>query len=76
VATALTQTPNTDIHIATQKDALRHLTQSTIVHETLHNVTGKDDPDLFMLLTGSPMGEQLSQVINTVLEQHGCAGTQ
>jgi hypothetical protein len=76
VATAQVQPPGTDVYLATQKDALKNLTQATILHESLHNLTGLDDPDLYKLLTGKKLPDGPTAIINTVLEQNGCAGTQ
>ena len=56
---------------------MKKLTQSTILHESLHNLTGLDDPDLYSLLTGGgtlPAGP--TDVINTALIQLGCVGVQ
>ena len=74
VASAQTQPPGTDAYIATQKNALKNLTQATILHESLHNLTGLDDPDLYNLLTGKILPPGPTVIINTVLEQNGCAG--
>jgi len=76
VAVAQVQPPSTDVYIATQKKALTYLTQSTILHESLHNLTGLGDVDLYYLLTGKKLPAGPTVVINTVLEQHGCVGAQ
>jgi hypothetical protein len=75
VAQAQSQSPGTDAYFYTGQEEQANLTQATIVHEALHGLTGKNDPDLYNLLTGKTLGSQLSDVINTVLEQHKCAGT-
>jgi hypothetical protein len=74
VASAQTQPPGTDIYIDTLKDALRNLTQATILHESLHSLTGLNDDDLYHLLSGQILNNRPTVVINTVLEQNGCAG--
>jgi hypothetical protein len=74
VATAQTQPPSTDVYFATQKNALKNLTQSTVLHESLHNLTGLDDDDLYYLLSTQHLLLRKSVIINTVLEQNGCVG--
>ncbi len=76
VAEAQTQPPATDVYIATQKKALSYLTPVTILHESLHNLTGLDDPDLYNLLTGKKLGPGPTTPINDALQQNGCVGTQ
>jgi len=76
VASAQTQPPGTDVYIATQKSLLKYLAQSTILHESLHNLTGLDDPDLYNLLTGKKLPDGPTTPINTALEQNGCVGKQ
>lgn len=65
--------PATNAYLYTGKDALRNLTQSTVLHEALHNLTKLDDDELYKLLTGKELGFQPSAVINTVLVQNACA---
>jgi hypothetical protein len=36
-------TPATDVYVNTSKQALKLLTQGTILHETMHNLSGLDD---------------------------------
>jgi hypothetical protein len=73
VAQAQIRPPATAVYIYTGKEALKSLTQSTVLHEALHNLTGKTDPELYELLTGKKLGTQPSVVINSVLVQNGCA---
>jgi hypothetical protein len=71
------QPPGTDVYIATQAKALHYLTQSTILHESLHNLTGLDDGDLYYRLSGQRLCTTCkSDLINVVLVQNGCGGTQ
>jgi hypothetical protein len=74
VALAQSQPPGTDVYIATQKSATPNLTQSTILHEALHNLTGLSDEDLYRALTGTafPKGSPTS-IINKPLVDNGCA---
>jgi hypothetical protein len=72
VAMAQTQPPATDVYINTH--ALSYLTQGTILHESLHNLTGKNDPDLKIMLD-LPKGTSATDDINHKLEAAGCAGT-
>jgi hypothetical protein len=73
VATAQTQSPGTDAYYATQSAALQHLTQATILHEALHNLTGLGDPDLYMLLTGKNLPAGPTAPISSALVTMGCA---
>jgi hypothetical protein len=73
IAEAQVQSPATDVYINSKK--LKSLTQSTILHESLHNLTGLGDDDLEVLLgllatasKGSP-----TDVINKILEMNNCA---
>jgi hypothetical protein len=74
VAIAQIQSPATDIYVATQKEALKHLSKSTVLHETLHSVTGLDDDDLFNALTGGTLPPGPTSPIDVVLQQFGCVG--
>jgi hypothetical protein len=75
VAIAQVQPPASDVYIATQKDALKHLTQTAIFHETLHNLTGLSDPDLYRLLSDKKLCATCKTVlIDGVLVQNGCGG--
>jgi hypothetical protein len=73
VAQAQIQPPATNIYLYTGKEAVKNLTQSTVLHESLHNLTKLNDEQLYKLLTGKDLGLQPSVVINTVLVQNGCA---
>ena len=72
VAMAQVQPPATDIYINTH--VLNYLTQGTILHEALHNLTGKNDPQLKTMLD-LPLGQSATDDINHKLEGAGCAGT-
>jgi hypothetical protein len=74
VAQAQIQSPATDAYIYSGKEALKNLTQATLLHESLHRITGLSDADLYKLLSGKVLGTQASALINTVLLQNGCAG--
>ena len=74
-ASAQTQPPGTDVYIATQQKAREQLTQATILHEALHNLTGLDDPDLYYALTGKEL-VGLTVAISIELERHSCVGAQ
>ena len=65
----------TDVYLATMKQPRQSLTQSTILHESLHNLTGLSDDGLYNLLTGTSKGlnGQDSVVISTTLLNNGCA---
>jgi len=67
--------PATDVYLGTMKDARQSLTQSTILHESLHNLTGLHDGPLYNLLTGTTKGlnGQKSVIITTTLLNNGCA---
>ncbi len=66
VAASQLRPPATDVYINTafapktysQRYAWEYLKQATIVHEALHNVTGKNDDDLESLLTQNPKTRQ------------------
>ena len=79
IAAAQTQPPGTDVYINTSK--LKKLTQSTILHEALHNLTGLedivDDPNILDLkgLLGIPRTSNGTEDINRILEAKGCVGT-
>lgn len=72
VAEAQTQAPATDIYINSLKPMLPLLTQATILHEALHNLTGLGDDDLESLLGLTPTAGP-SDVINYRLEENICA---
>ena len=73
VAQAQIQPPATDIYLFSGKQAIKNLTQSTVLHETLHNLTRMDDYQLYKLLTGKELDRTWpTSVINTVLIQNGC----
>jgi len=72
VAESQVQPPATDVYINTHM--LNYVTQGMILHESLHNLTKKDDDDLKILL-GVPLGGTATDNINGKLEQNGCAGT-
>lgn len=76
VANARTQmdglSPGHDVYWNTTKEGLQHLTQATVLHETLHNITGDNDPQLEILVGAPTTG--VSDAINHVLEDNGCAG--
>ena len=61
----------TDVYIHGQN--ISALTQGTVLHEALHNLTGLRDDDLKRLLDLAP-GDSDTSNINDVLVQHGCAG--
>jgi hypothetical protein len=62
-----------DVYINTGRDALKQLTQATVLHETLHNDTGLNDPQLEIFLGLTPT-TGATDVINKVLEDNGCVG--
>jgi hypothetical protein len=72
VATAQAQLPATDVYINTVEKVLnKYFSQSTILHEALHNLTHLDDDDLKVLL-GIPVGSSSTNIINEELEKNGC----
>jgi hypothetical protein len=79
VAKAQMRFPGTDIYLYTGtrkvlgKNPLQLLTSATVLHETLHNVTGLDDDQLYNALTGLQLNGTASAAINDVLVQNGCA---
>jgi hypothetical protein len=74
VAQAQIQPPATDVYFFTGKQALNNITQSTLLHETLHRLTSLNDHDLYKLLTGKELEEgKPTDVINNALVQNGCA---
>ncbi len=78
IAEAQTQPPGTDVYLNTNpafsKLVQKKLTQSTILHEALHNLTGLEDPALMETLGTSPGPNGATDTINQVLVQNGCAG--
>ena len=74
VAAAQVQPPATDVYIGTQTNALKYLTQSTVLHETLHNLTVRSDKDLYKALTGKTLPDGApTSLINDALVKNGCA---
>jgi hypothetical protein len=63
---------NTDVYIFPKKKGWSLLTPATILHEALHNLTGLDDEDLYMSLTGQPLKTQNTEVITVKLREQGC----
>jgi hypothetical protein len=76
VAMAQTQAPATDLYVNTSKAALKsltkNLTSTTILHETLHSVTGKTDSELYNALTGLKLPAGPTNLINVALDNFGC----
>ncbi len=73
VATAQTQPPATDVYITTLPNQLNKITQSLILHEALHNLTGLGDKDLYKLLTGALLAPGPTDIISNALVTMGCA---
>ena len=67
--------PATDVYINTNPKVLKHLSQATILHEALHNLTGMYDDDLESTL-GIPAAKctKGSICITEALRNAGCAG--
>jgi hypothetical protein len=68
------QPPGTDVYIDTLAEALPNLTQGTILHESLHNLSGLDDQDLYQVLTKLNLGLRPTKAITQALEAAGCTG--
>lgn len=68
--------PATDVYINTNPKTLKSLTQATILHEVLHNLTGMYDEQLENLLGLDPARNcpSGSICITQKLENVGCAG--
>jgi hypothetical protein len=73
VAQAQVQPPATDVYINTDKSTLKILSQSTILHEALHNLTGLDDYQLEEFLGLNVTKIVPSSVINDRLKEKECA---
>ena len=74
VAEAQLQPPATDVYINTrQKVWKKYLTQSTILHEALHNLTGLEDDALAETLGTRTTSTGGTTTINAVLVSNGCA---
>jgi hypothetical protein len=74
VAAAQVQGTATDVYLNTESSVLnRYLSQSTILHEALHNRTGLGDGDLAWLLGIELPEGAASHPINTTLENNRCA---
>jgi len=72
-ALAQAQPPATDVYVATQPSALMYLGKATVLHESLHNLTGLGDDDLYNLLTGNRLKGKPSGAINDELLKDLCA---
>lgn len=73
VATAQVQPPATDAYYTTLPNEVGKITQSLILHEALHNLTGLGDPDLYKLLTGQKLPDGPTDIISNALVRMGCA---
>jgi hypothetical protein len=71
VAVAQTQAPATDVYVNSRR--MKFFTQSTILHEALHNLTGLEDGDLKALLGLASTSTSATDDINKQLEQNSCA---
>jgi hypothetical protein len=67
IARSHVQLPRTDLYYYTGKEALKLLTQADILRETLHLLTGYDDPTLFKALRGRELLNQPSVLISNAL---------
>jgi hypothetical protein len=75
VAEAQVQPPATDVYINSQaKVWSKYLTQSTLLHEALHGLTGLNDPALAEALGTSVTKTGATTPINEALVKNGCAG--
>jgi IPT/TIG domain/Bacterial Ig-like domain (group 2)/Kelch motif/Galactose oxidase, central domain len=73
VAVSQIQPPATDMYVNTFNYKL--LTQATILHEALHNLTRLNDDQLKMLLgLNGNLGQAATDDISKKLEDNGCAG--
>jgi hypothetical protein len=72
VALAQTQAPSTNVYIASQPVGLKNLTQSTLLHEALHNLLKLRDKPLYESLSGQNL-QGPSDAINKVLISNQCA---
>jgi hypothetical protein len=74
VAEAQVQKPATDVYINSRKNVWKnYLTQSTLLHEALHGLTGLNDPGLAETLGTSLTATGATYPINQVLVRNGCA---
>ena len=74
VAVSQIQPPATDIYINTNpKVRTKYLTQSTILHEALHNLTRLEDDALAEMLGTGVAADGATNTINDVLVRNGCA---
>jgi hypothetical protein len=62
----------TDVYIFPKQKAWKLLTPATILHESLHNLTGLDDGDLYRLLSGAGLEGKRSGAITVLLRDKGC----
>ncbi len=72
VAAAQSHPPATDMYINSFN--YKMVTQGTILHESMHNLTRLSDRGLKLLL-GLRLGGSATDDINHILEENGCAGT-
>jgi hypothetical protein len=73
VAMSQVQSPATDMYINTFNYKL--VTQATILHEALHNLTQlSDDPLKVLLGINGTLGQAVTEDISKKLEDNGCAG--
>lgn len=74
VAEAQTQLPANDVYInSNAKVSQKYLTQSTILHEALHGITGMNDSALAEILGTHLTATGASSPINAALVNNGCA---
>ena len=75
VATAAPGWVRQGVYFATQKTAIPRITEATILHEALHNMTGFGDDTLYNLVSGTTGGlnGHNSCLINLELIRNGCA---
>jgi Bacterial Ig-like domain (group 2)/IPT/TIG domain/Beta-propeller repeat/Galactose oxidase, central domain len=74
VAEAQTQAPATDVYFNTKLEK-KYVTQATILHEALHNLThlGDDDLEILLGLPSTASKGAPTDVIDKVLESNSCA---
>jgi hypothetical protein len=70
---AQAQTPGTDGYYSPYYRTNPAFTQGMILHESLHNLTGKNDKDLKIML-GLPTGGSITSDISFKLRDVGCTG--
>jgi hypothetical protein len=74
VSSSLGSNPAHDVYMNTDQSVLLSLfTGASIVHEALHNVTGRDDQELASLLGVVLLNESSTREITDKLAQAGCA---